>query len=493
MAVRVSDSLVINDIRSLWVSQRLERFHRSLLSFTAADFASERWVGRRLRRRVAGLLRDATELGIFAQWLHEFDGDSLVGLMAVWVAGFARSAGLFVLLVSIDDPDERLSAIREIERIWDETWECARALDPFLADDWESEPEEGLAEVLFGERPLVQDVNAGSAERAYPGGTEKLVALAAPQLRLVWRGGLFVPDGSAGNLMNLALKLGGAHTPLLANRTASLVGHLIQGAATVDLHTTALLINDFHAKQAGRIISSGVEYREHMRRAHEKPDGLDILDAYRNLTEGVLRPYGSLLIGFREIESGIGSESYRAFGTLGELEDALCPSSDELVSLLRLGLSRELRNYRAHEDVVRTAAGTTSVVLPDGEMADVDLSDVWWRTLILRSYLDGVDVAVQIAASNVGIHAPRPPQNVVITEALVQAYARVMAARLTDGSLTRLEITGAIVNLEFEGPFERYQLELLALALRRQLDPSVDTIRVIRAGEVVFDSSEQRL
>jgi hypothetical protein len=367
-------------------------------------------VGRRLRKRAAAVLRDGWKVALFASWLHEFDGDSAAGLFAVWAGGFARSAGLLIVLVVSDDAQERLQAAREFESTWDEAWECAEALKLYREEVLEEEGagEYDLATELLGVTPLVPVEDQGSARRAYPGGPRRLADLAAPQLRLVWPGEFFVPANSAANYVMLAVRVGSADMPLFAHRVASLVGALACRAAAVNFRATGELIIDFHRQQAGRIIASGDRYRDFMMRAYADREGLDILDAYQNLAEGVLRPYGSLLVQLRSIELGQGSGNFRAYATLGQLRDTLGSSSDELVEMVDLALEPSLRNYRAHEDVVRTAGGTVAAVDDDGVMTEIDLNDVHWKTGLLRSYLDGVDVAIQMAVTNVAERAGTP-------------------------------------------------------------------------------------
>jgi hypothetical protein len=345
------------------------------------------------------------------------------------------------------------------------------------ADKFSEEPD--LPEVLFGETPAVEIVDQGSARRAYPGRPQRLNELAAPQFRLIWPPAMFVPAGDEANFMNMALKVGGSFAPLLANRSASLVGDLIRGAATVDFAATGELIMDFHMQQAGRIMDSARGFHECMSRASADPDGPHALDAYRNLAEGVLRPYGSLLVQLR-VRDGTIPRRFKLFRTLGDLEAALGSASDELIELARLGLSPELRNYRAHEDVVRTALGTLATVTEDGSLVDVDLGDVWWRLSLLRSFLDGLDVAVQIAFANISQHlTPPADMKPVMTEAMLEFMASIAAGQFTEGSVKGFQVVGDTATIVFKGPIARREMQLLASSLRRVLDPAVTTIRIV--------------
>jgi hypothetical protein len=489
-SIRLREVGLPMDVRSLWISQRLEKFHRQLVRFVGSDFASGRWVGRRLRRRVAGLLRDAIEMAAFAEWLYQFDGDSLAGCYAVWTSQFAQSAARLVVLATSDDANELLQTARELEDGLNDAFDWAFVLNGYLGDDFKSPPDEpDVAEQLFGVAPLEPVENRAAAMRAYPGGAERLVEIAAPQFRVVWPGGLRVPRGSADNLVILALKLGAADVPLYANRVASLVGQLVQRAASVNAGAVGASINDFHRQQAGRIIAAGDRYWERLRLAYEAPDGIDILDAYHTLSEGVLRPYGSLLVGLTALADGHGSRTYRELATLGELKDLLGVSRDELVALADLCLDPALRNYRAHEDVVRTASGVWAIVLDGGETIDIDLPDVHWKTRLMRAFLDGVDVAVQVASINLADLAGPAPGAPVLTEALVRMFASVFGGRLTGGSVTDLEIRDGVATLDFDGPWTAPQLELLAIAMRRFIGPSM-AVRVRRpAGLLLFESA----
>jgi hypothetical protein len=120
---------------------------------------------------------------------------------------------------------------------------------------------------------------------------------------------------------------------------------------------------------------------------------------------------------------------------------------------------------------------------------DIDLADVGWKTTLLRAYLDGVDVAVQLAITNVALFAgPPPPGDFVVTRALLRMIAGVAAGRLTDGSVTGLTISGGVATVEFAGPSSDQQLGLFCAALRRHVDASTTTIRVVTGtGDVVFE------
>jgi hypothetical protein len=491
--VRVFDRGAVNDAGSLWIQQRVQRLHEAQLRLASADYSSERWVGRRLRKRVATLLRLAVELADLSQWLHQFDEDSLSGLFAEWTEMMARSTGIFVVLLTTDDPARRLRLTREFGELWEEGFEAAGVNQMLVADKtelrelFEDEPLDDplhLPEQLFGVRPQVAIRDEGSARRAYPGGDKRLADLAAAQLRPAWPRGMFVPAYSAANHIGLALKLGGSYAPLLANRTATLTAQLVIRAASHHQSLTAQLIGDFHTQQAPRIVAAGRQHSSAIANALiGEPDVMKILEAYRILAEGILRPYGSLLVHLSRVADGASSAAYSAFPTLGDFEAALGNTSDELVLLARLGLMIDIRNYSAHENVARNAAGKVVFVLPDGSFQDVDIPDLIWRTHLLRSFLDGVDVAVQIASNNVGAGALPAAPRLSMTQEFLQMILTSAAGRLTEGSVTGLSVSGGVATVKFEGSETPAAMHLLALAAKRFVDPAIREVRLVSEGD----------
>ncbi len=492
-AVRVYDLGVVNDARSLWIQDRIKRVHEAQLRLAGADFLSERWVGRRLRKRVATLLRLALELADLSQWLRQFDEESLAGEFAEWSEMMARSTGILIVLLTSEDPAHRLELTREFGELWEEGLEAAVVNQMLVGSDaelrelFEDEPLDDplhLPEQLFGVRPEVKIRDEGSARRAYPGGSKRLADLAAAQLRPAWPASMVIPPYSAANHIILALKLGGSYAPLLANRAATLTAHLVIRAAVRNRATTARLISEFHTQQAPRIIEAGGHHQTAIHEAlRAEPDVMRIVEAYRILAEGILRPYGSLLVHLRGVADGASGVTYTPFTTLGDLEAALGNTSDELVILARLGFMINLRNYKAHENVVRSAAGEVVFVLPDGSHKPVDVPDVIWRTHLLRSFLDGVDVAIQIAVNNVAADAVSVSSAFGMTETFLRMLVTSAAGRLTDGSVTGLTVATGVVTIRFDGPDSAAAMHLLALAAKRFVDPGVREIRLVSEAD----------
>lgn len=54
-----------------------------------------------------------------------------------------------------------------------------------------------------------------------------------------------------------------------------------------------------------------------------------------------------------------------------------------------------------------------------------------------------------------------------------------LAGRLTDGSVESLRVSGGGATIVFEGPHRHGQLELLAAAARKMLDPSIVQVTIV--------------
>ncbi len=118
-----------------------------------------------------------------------------------------------------------------------------------------------------------------------------------------------------------------------------------------------------------------------------------------------------------------------------------------------LDLPAELRNERAHENAFLTDTGRAATILPDGSIIEIDLPDVSWRCTILRSFLDGVDVAVNVASAAIGDRSTwRPPQSRPPTSLkLLEHVVANLAGRLTDGSVERLGIADGSATMASKG------------------------------------------
>jgi hypothetical protein len=272
------------------------------------------------------------------------------------------------------------------------------------------------------------------------------------------------------------------------------MGELMFRALVTDANRVAELLVEFNVQQAGRILTAAGEYEALLERVMHDPDTEELPEAYRTLAEGILRPYGSLIVALERLVLGE-AVSFQAFRTLGELEAALAQASASLATLMELGMSRELRNFDAHEDIVRTETGALAAVDSAGQVHVIDIDDLYERLLVLRSCLDGVDIAVSVAFAAISAPTQEFPQDFRPTESMLQSVARLAAAELTDGMVESLKIRSGQVIVEYQGSATAVQLGLLAAAIRRQ-STALGKLEVRGAGGAVLlsdDPSDSRL
>ena len=292
------------------------------------------------------------------------------------------------------------------------------------------------------------------------------------------------------NYLFVAIRLGTSNTPVFAHYTAMMVGDLLWRAVVRDPRSLGALLVDFNRQQAGRIQAAGNEYERLLDSAWSDRQSRDLPDAYRTLAEGIFRPYASLFVRIHELVTMGGPRRFTAFSTLGQVETALPAASGELSRLAHLCLNRDLRNYEAHEDIVRTETGTLAIVQDDGTLVHLDPDDAMRSVLLMRSFLDGVDAAAQVAFLGIAIPTQPLPVNFVRTEAFVESMARFAAGRLTDGRVESLRVDEGCAVIEFSGTRDRHQVMLLAIGLRRILDPTITTIRITELdAEVLLEQT----
>jgi hypothetical protein len=483
-AVNFYDLVAQNDARAKWLTERLLSFQAEIEDFRASDFADRRWVANRLRKRTVRLLNHVEPLLELSDYLHEFEEESIAGIYAVWSTELWEAARLTLRQLVAHSPLDAFSAGNEFRERWDacselSTWMSDYSTTVDLLDEDEPSLDEALT-MLLGEEPdsPIDDPFRAPA-LAYGRSPSRHVELGHRQLRLL-APDILVPDHSAANYLMLAVKLGLSFFPLLAHRSAFLTAELIAKCAAHDSRATGRLLLEFNAQQAGRINGAGATYERLLAESDSDESGYVLPDAYRTLAEGIFRPYASLLLLLQRLLDGE-QVTFRPASVLSDVENHLSTLGAEFEALALRGLNRQLRNYEAHEDVVRSSAGVIGVINKQGVFEPLDLDEVREQALQMRSFLDGVDVAANVWFVIVGLDAAIPT-NTVRTESLLLGIARTAATATTDGSVLDLTVKGDTLIIVYEGKAKDPDLGMLVQSLYRQLDPSTKTVRVEDKG-----------
>jgi hypothetical protein len=153
--IRLHPANVYNDVAAGWLTRRLNRVQTTLERLVAEDYSNSRWVGRRLRKRAARVVRQVNDLADLTSFLAHFEEDS-VGVYWEWAVALAAGTdALFRNLtaesaadaldagVELDELTDQLVSMREFFNEFDE-WTTTGEGDPTLAD---------VYEVAVGDRP----------------------------------------------------------------------------------------------------------------------------------------------------------------------------------------------------------------------------------------------------------------------------------------------------------------------------------------------------
>jgi hypothetical protein len=265
------------------------------------------------------------------------------------------------------------------------------------------------------------------------------------------------------NYLSIAFRIGQSAFPLLAHQAAFLTGELLSRARARDEEATRELITTFHNQHAPWIIEAGPKFWA-AREAHQAGDRASIINAYRLLTEGVLRRYGALVINLEELVSDgavtTPIDQYRLADVESRLE-GLANRGAELPALLLLFTERSLRNADAHVNVVVDRQGALAIAFEDGSVETFDPNQIYGKTMGLRSALDGLDIAMTvIKMRDVDPLATSPPNPTVVSSGVLRQLADLAASEHTRGSVINLNASGDVHTLTFWG--EATNEELLA-------------------------------
>jgi hypothetical protein len=192
-----------------------------------------------------------------------------------------------------------------------------------------------------------------------------------------------------------------------------------------------------------------------------------------------------------ELVVGGGAPAFAIFKTLGEVEHGMAvfervrPPAAHLPQLLALGLDRPMRNYEAHEDIVRSGSGVLSVITHDG-LEPLDLEALRVHLMILQAFLVGADVAFNVAVIP-ATEKQMYPADVIHTEAFVAGVSSIAIAEHSDAALTGCFIREGTMTIEIDDVATDAQLEAVTGSLRRLVDPAVERLRFVRStGSLIY-------
>lgn len=194
-----------------------------------------------------------------------------------------------------------------------------------------------------------------------------------------------------------AFRLASSEFPLLAHRSLQLTSRVLSAADATDQQQTRDLVNTFFITEASWVVAAAPAYESALRDFIDNDDLPAIVEALRRLSEGVLRPYGSLVAAVAAIPGGSAATSKLAVApTLGDLEQRLDRERSDIEALILPLIRREWRNADAHARATVSPTGQLILRLDDGSIEQVNPNRIHSDVAMLRAALTGIDAAVNI-------------------------------------------------------------------------------------------------
>jgi len=271
-----------------------------------------------------------------------------------------------------------------------------------------------------------------------------------------------------------AIRLADSECPLLAHRSLQLSARLLGEADEAEPERTRDLVISFFQHEASWVVASAPAYEKALRDYIENGELLAVVEALRHLSEGVLRPYGSLIAAIAETMSASSASGPLAVApTLGELEQRLDGRRSEIEALIVPLVRREWRNADAHARATVSPTGQLAVRLDDGSTEEINPDAVHRDVAMLRSVLDGIDAAVNlffattvVAASD--LSGPFSPGSKEMTRnVVVEAVHRMGHGPVTNVAVSEEELQVTLKSVRSRGELENVLFWLGRVTLGR--------------------------
>jgi hypothetical protein len=450
--VPLPEAQIIEDLKHDWLTKPAVDLLRAIEKLAEVDPLDDAQVGQLLRGRVRRVIARMEPVRELVAFLSHFESE-LVSLIRD-AAIDALGAGCW-MVVSLTADDDAAAADAQSDLPHFETQlRDARAVFEGLPRGSADEigiptlNADELATLVLGEG-LPHDTwreNMEALRRAGSlfevGGRQFRYFLPAPG-----------PELDGPNFVSLALRIGGNQYPLLAHRALFLTWDMLVRAETADAVRTRALVAEFLRDESGWIMASSEPMEKALQAYLDDDDRVAILEALRALSEGVLRPYGSLLVALHSTINAQPVPDPLIATTLGTLMQRFAPIQQPAIKLLESFVRADLRNAIAHQRAAVGGAGELIIKHDDGTLTSLNPNQVWGATSGLRSALDGVDVAVSLFFG----HAVAP--NVDLSQFTVRFMstqtihfmANLAATEHTRGVVTAVDARDGVLTLTYEG------------------------------------------
>jgi hypothetical protein len=476
--IPVLEHLAFEDLKHDWLTGPILDLYGGLEALAGIDVESDA-VGRQLRPAAGRLLEQGAQVRELLEFLICFDGDLVQMIVDAAADGLKAFECAAIWMVGADpqaaDAAGRVAG-ETFHRIATEHEVILRGLPLATAADLgiDTPNREDAFRHLFAVSESVKDTWHQTCVSLVALGYD-LADLGARQLPYL---DAYPESGFAESYLRLAWEIGTSSYPLLAHRAAYLTHDLLNHAFAADRLETGRRIAAFLVDQAGWITAAGPRYKAALDRYLDDDDKPSIVEAYRLLAEGILRPYATLV----HILAKPGTAPITLYTTLGEVEGGLTRTDVRIADLLLRFVEPVLRNADAHANVAVAASGDVIVRLSDGSSTPLNPNHVYGKAVGLRAALVGVDVAVNLAFTKVvtEILPPSEPYRPkVVSEAILLHWARLGAEEFTAGSVTGVEIGERALRLTFVGTAGDDELRAMVVRLAALVSEEVDSILVV--------------
>jgi hypothetical protein len=468
--IPIDDAVTAEDLKLEWLRNPAVRLIQSI-GLLAASGLDGKPFGKLPRRfeRIASSVAEVTELGDF---LSHFDSEILRELwLPILDAAVFAAADLALALTAEDDGEARRAhSLYEAQRDEFETTHYGllsglRFMNPQdLGLEFPSARDH--AKKIFGvdlfSRKLRKRHGHQARHLQEAGYDPKNVA----DQQFSYIGPLEVPEESVANYLDFAIRIGSTRFPLLAHRAVYLTNQLVREASSREPKLVHAFVERFFKHEATWVMASGPKFDQALHAYLEDDNRPAVVEALRILSEGVLRPYGSLICALGEVLEGDPPTAFSVEPTLGALERRVGALDHPAARLLASFVPRELRNADAHESATTGASGELIIRNDDRTTQTVDANDVFGRTASLRSALDGVDVAVNLffatdLMETANLH--NTPEDWSLET--LTGLAREAAHQRTRGTVERVESDNGVLTVIYRGRARTQELGDMLAAL----------------------------
>jgi SEC-C motif len=468
--IPLHEGLLLLEYQTGWLKEPVQKVDDALDVLLNIDFSNGRQVGRKLSSAWDAVIEAVAEALDLAAFLDNFGTDDWESVVDWARADLERTS---------------LRALEALEELAPEPDGGGDASELALGDHLGG-GDEPLGSEISGIRDQLAEVNRmdfpapspGEAQWAALGGGEiadhatdaEFAAAGAIQLRLICPPESVHPSMARDYLLK-ALRVGGCTYPLLAHRTAWFTHQLVERAFNADHGATKAEVQRFFGEEAGKIMSAGLRIEEHLTGFYRDGDRLAMLQAYRMLAEGVLRPYGQLVLRLERLVGRSELGPWKPRLLLGSLVDGFTAAGTELCRHLLRGTDTSFRNADAHADAVVSASGEVQITTEEGDRISVALREIETRFWLMRSALNGVDTIDLV------FHRGWIDPNDVVqrhTDASLAYMAKLIARdHMSTGSVERLKIDPGAVSIVVSGAPEAGEAETTLRFLTKFLPPTI--------------------